>query len=242
MANKVAILRGLAILALLVSIATLVLLACAGPGTRFGLWSFRTGLGLLRYVAYGAIAGSALGLVALLGAGSRIPAALAMILGLSALSVPLGFRHRAASVPMIHDISTDTEDAPKFEAVLVQRTAASNPAEYGGAEIAQQQRQAYPDLVPIIVSEAPARAFERAIDIVRELGWDLVAADRARGHIEATDTTFWFGFKDDVVIRIRAEGSGSRIDVRSLSRVGKSDVGTNARRIRTFRNRMLSRR
>ena len=238
MANKEILVRGLTILALVLSVATLVLLASAGPGTRLGLWSFRTGLGLLRFVAIGAIAGAALGVVALVTGGSRLPATLAILLALAALSVPLLFRHRATSVPAIHDISTDTDDAPKFEAVLARRTGASNPAEYGGAEIAQQQRQAYPDLQPIIVPDPPPRAFDRALGVVRERGWDLADADPKRGHIEATDTTFWFGFKDDVVIRIRAEGSGSRIDVRSLSRVGKSDVGTNARRIREYLRRV----
>ena len=62
----------------------------------------------------------------------------------------------------------------------------------------------------------------------------LVAAEAADGRIEATDTTFWFGFKDDVVVRVQPADNGSRIDVRSESRVGKSDVGTNARRIRAY--------
>jgi uncharacterized protein (DUF1499 family) len=239
MTDKGTTVRGLTILALVVSIAALGLLASAGPGTRLELWSFRTGLGFLRYAAYGAIAGAGLGLVALLLGGRRLPAALALILGLAALAVPLALRQRASSVPVIHDISTDTEDPPVFEAMLAARKGASNPAEYGGAEIAKQQRQAYPDLRPILVPEPPAPAFERTLAVVRELGWELVASDDARGRIEATDTTFWFGFKDDVVIRIRPEGSGSRIDVRSVSRVGKGDVGANAGRIRDLRDRLV---
>ena len=66
------------------------------------------------------------------------------------------------------------------------------------------------------------------------MGWDLVASDPASGRIEATDTTFWFGFKDDIVIRVAAAPGGSRVDIRSLSRVGVSDVGTNAARIRKY--------
>jgi uncharacterized protein (DUF1499 family) len=77
-------------------------------------------------------------------------------------------------------------------------------------------------------------AFEHALATVHKMGWDLVAADAAAGRIEATDTTFWFGFKDDVVIRLRPADEGSRVDVRSLSRVGGGDVGTNAKRIRTY--------
>ena len=66
------------------------------------------------------------------------------------------------------------------------------------------------------------------------MGWEIVASDPAAGRIEATDTTFWFGFKDDVVVRVAAAPDGSRVDVRSLSRVGLSDVGTNAARIRKY--------
>jgi uncharacterized protein (DUF1499 family) len=90
----------------------------------------------------------------------------------------------------------------------------------------------------VVRKEPPARAFDRALDAARGLGWEIVGVEPAEGRIEATDTTFWFGFKDDVVVRIRPEGSRSRIDVRSLSRVGRSDVGANARRIRRFVERL----
>jgi uncharacterized protein (DUF1499 family) len=119
-------------------------------------------------------------------------------------------------------------------AVLAQRAGAANPAEYGGADVAAQQRTAYPDIRPVTLSDPPARAFERALAAARGEGWEIVAAVPAEGRIEATDTTRWFGFKDDVVVRVKPEGSGSRVDVRSLSRVGKSDVGKNASRIREY--------
>ena len=80
----------------------------------------------------------------------------------------------------------------------------------------------------------PAQAFDRAASAAKEMKWDIVATDPAQGRIEATATTFWFGFKDDIVVRITAEGSGSRVDVRSLSRIGKSDVGANAKRVREY--------
>jgi uncharacterized protein (DUF1499 family) len=76
--------------------------------------------------------------------------------------------------------------------------------------------------------------FNRALDVAQRMGWELVAADQASGRIEATDTTTWFGFKDDIVVRVTSWGSGARVDMRSVSRVGRSDVGTNARRIREF--------
>ena len=102
-----------------------------------------------------------------------------------------------------------------------------------------QQRNAYPDLQPVMLKVAPAQAFERALATVGEMGWDLVGSDAAAGRIEATDTTFWFGFKDDVVIRVRPADGGSRVDVRSLSRVGVGDAGTNAKRIRAFRDALV---
>jgi uncharacterized protein (DUF1499 family) len=70
------------------------------------------------------------------------------------------------------------------------------------------------------------------------MGWQIVDANASEGRIEATDTTFWFGFKDDIVIRVAATSGGSRIDVRSVSRVGRSDVGTNAKRIRCYLKRL----
>jgi uncharacterized protein (DUF1499 family) len=76
--------------------------------------------------------------------------------------------------------------------------------------------------------------FDRAVSAARKLGWHVVAAAPAEGRLEATDTTRWFGFKDDVVVRIAPAADGSRVDVRSVSRVGRSDLGTNARRIRAF--------
>jgi uncharacterized protein (DUF1499 family) len=72
------------------------------------------------------------------------------------------------------------------------------------------------------------------------MDWQIVSADTAAGRLEATATTRWFGFKDDVVVRIRPDATGSRVDVRSVSRVGKSDVGTNAARVRTFLARLAS--
>ena len=115
---------------------------------------------------------------------------------------------------------------------------AANQAEYGGPEVAAQQRQAYPDVVPLVL-EAPADvAFGRALGAARGMGWEIVAADSSAGRIEATATTAWFGFKDDVVVRVTPEDGRSRVDVRSVSRVGMSDVGTNAARIRAYLARL----
>ncbi len=228
---------------LILAILAALLLALAGPGTRLGLWPFGTGFDLLRRGAYFGLVAAVAALFQLLVPRWRAPRAWPLVaafaLGLLAAGVPWVWRQRAAQVPPIHDISTDTEDPPGFVAVLPLRADAPNPATYGGAEIAVAQQQAYPDLRPLVLpATAPAAAFARALDAARSVGWAIVAADSAAGRIEATATTGWFGFKDDVVVRIRPAGSGSAIDVRSVSRVGRSDVGTNARRIRAYFERI----
>jgi hypothetical protein len=199
-----------------------------------GWWPFRAGFQMLRYAVYGGMAGAAVALVAVVAGGRRGLAALALVLGLAAILPPWLLQRSARSKPPIHDISTDTDDPPPFVAVAPLRRDAPNPVAYGGPEIAAQQKKAYPDLKPAMLSMAPAPAFDRALQAARDQGWEIVAAVPGEGRIEATDTTRWFGFKDDVVIRVRPDGAGSRVDVRSVSRVGRGDVGTNARRIRGF--------
>lgn len=224
---------------LILAILAAGLLAVAGPGTRLDLWTFRTGFDLLRWGAYLGLAAAAGALVQLAVPRWRPPTVWPLVaalgLGLMAAGVPWFWRQRAGQVPPIHDITTDTDDPPEFVAVLPLRAHAANPAGYGGAEIAAAQRQAYPDIQPLVLAGvAPAVAFGRALDAAKAAGWAVVGTDSAAGRIEATATTGWFGFKDDVVIRIRPADAGSRVDVRSVSRVGGSDVGTNARRIRGY--------
>jgi uncharacterized protein (DUF1499 family) len=224
--------RRVALLALVVAVSGLLVLALAGPGSRLGLWHWRTGLGLLRWAAHLGVAGSALGVVAGLLRGPKAICGPAVALGLAAVAAPWQFQRQARAVPPIHDISTDTQDPPAFVAVTPLRKDASNPPEYAGPEVAAQQQRAYPDLRSLVLPIPPAEAFARAEGAARALGWEIVAAVAQEGRLEATDTTFWFGFKDDVVVRVRPDPAGSRVDVRSKSRVGRSDVGANARRIR----------
>lgn len=227
-----------ALLPLLIAIIAAALLLAAGPGTRMQLWDFRFGFTMMRWAAYTGLAAAAVALVMLLlprirkrGIGGL---ALALVLGLAVALVPWSGMKKARMLPPIHDISTDTKRPPEFVAVLPLRVDAPNPAEYGGPEIAAQQIGAYPDLQTFRMDAAPAQVLERAQEAARSLGWEIVAVDPASGRIEATDTTFWFGFKDDVVIRVEPDGTGSRVDVRSVSRVGGSDVGANTARIRAF--------
>jgi uncharacterized protein (DUF1499 family) len=221
----------------LLGLLAAVLVLAAGPGTRLGLWDFRTGFGVLRWGAYAglaAVAAAVLLLVVRPRSGGVIPLVLGLLLGLGAAFVPWRWMQQARRVPPIHDISTDLDRPPKFVAVLPLRAEAPNPATYGGTEVADAQRRSYPDIKPLLLSVPTGTAYSHALTAARARGWELVAADSAAGRIEATATTPWFGFKDDVVVRVRPEGSGSRIDVRSVSRVGKSDVGANAKRIRTY--------
>jgi uncharacterized protein (DUF1499 family) len=134
----------------------------------------------------------------------------------------------------IHDITTDTEDPPPFVALLALRRTTFNGPDYGGEKIARLQKAAYPDIQPLDLAEPPARAFERALAAARAMGWRIVAAVPEEGRVEATATTPLLRFKDDVVIRVTSRGAGSRVDVRSKSRLGRSDLGANAKRIRAY--------
>jgi uncharacterized protein (DUF1499 family) len=212
----------------LAAIAAIMLLA-SGVGTRLSLWDFRTGFGVLRWAAFVGLAAAVCAVVMLLLPRLRrahgVMLAVALLLGLGVAFVPWNNLRIAKTVPPIHDISTDTTNPPTFVAILPLRANAANSADYGGAEIARQQLAAYPDVRPLQLAMAPAQAFDRALGAARAMGWEIVASDPAAGRIEATATTLWFGFKDDVVIRVQASDKGSRIDVRSVSRVGMSDVG-----------------
>jgi uncharacterized protein (DUF1499 family) len=231
---------------LLFAVIAILIAAVAGSGTRWGAWDFRVGFRLLSWGSYVGIAALALSLVGLVltrpGKARRgfLRALFGFLISLGLLGYLGKWLWVARTVPAIHDISTDTENPPRFVAILPLREDAPNPADYGGPEIAEKQRKGYPDLHPLLLKVAPDRAFERALAAAREMGWIVVQADPLSGRIEATDTTLWFGFKDDIVVRVASAGNGSRIDVRSVSRVGRSDVGTNAKRIKAYLRKMSS--
>ncbi|MFZ2197855.1 MAG: DUF1499 domain-containing protein [Thermodesulfovibrionales bacterium] len=230
-------------LAVVLSVASVM----SGLGTRLEWWGFRAGLDLLRWIVYGQVAMAVISLSCLfLPAARRSDRSLvlllaALVISLVTVSVPVRMFIVARSVPMIHDITTDTDNPPQFNAILKLRKNALNPVAYSGQEVADKQHKAYPDIVPLVFDLAPDQAFELSLKAAKKLGWTIISANKDTGLIEATDTTFWFGFTDDIVIRISPQDRGSRIDLRSLSRVGKSDVGANAKRIREFLKRMKKR-
>ncbi|HXE97996.1 MAG TPA: DUF1499 domain-containing protein [Dongiaceae bacterium] len=228
------------VIALTTAFAALILLLASGIGSHLGLWHFRAGFTLLKYSAWLGLAAALTGGAALAVSYRQrawkavIVSGVAVAIGVTSFAIPYCWKQTAGRVPKIHDISTDTVNPPLFVAVLPLRKDAPNPAEYGGVEIAAKQALAYPDLKPLPLSLPPEQAFGLALETAQRMGWRILAAVPTEGRIEASDTTFWFGFVDDIVIRVRPEGKGSLLDIRSVSRVGLSDVGTNAGRIRKF--------
>ena len=231
---------GLAVLAAFVAVAS-------GSGSRFGLWTFRTGFTVL---AAGAVIAAIAALVSFRGvvtAGRAkagfplVQALLGLALGAATAALPAWELQVARSVPAIHDITTDPQNPPAFVALAATRAAAPNGAVYGGPEVAAAQEAGYPDIKPLQLSMPLAHVFDAALAVARSMGWDIAAAEPGEGRIEATATTLWYGFKDDIVIRVRPDAAGTRLDIRSASRVGKSDVGANARRIRAFLSQVESR-
>ena len=229
---------------LFLAVLGLGLLVLSGPVTRAGLWHFRTGLlvfGVALLSAIFAFTLSVVGLVVprLRGQSGR-HLAVTLVMSLLVMAGPAMFVQRARGVPAIHDITTDLDNPPVFVDMISIRAAgqAANPPEYGGVAVAAQQKAAYPDIAPLELNAPPAEAFAKALAAARAMGWEIVAEKASEGRIEATDTTAFFGFKDDVVVRVGATAAGSRIDVRSKSRVGRSDVGKNAARIRAYLERL----
>lgn len=238
----------------LLAAVVLVILACAiaavlsGFGHRWDWWGYRTGFAVLRWSVYIAAGAGVVALLAFVAAAVAKHTANA-VLGLTgaivaaALVLPAWqIQRTGATVPRIHDITTDIDNPPAFVAIVPLRKNAPNPPSYDGAKTAAEQKTAYADIQPVQLAMPPAQAYQHALDVAQAMGWEIVATAPAQGRIEATDSTFWFGFKDDVVIRVSDAGNqASRIDVRSKSRVGRNDFGTNAKRVRAYLRNVAAR-
>jgi uncharacterized protein (DUF1499 family) len=239
-----------AMIAMLTRIGFWLAVACAlaaamsGIGYRSDWWPLAMGFGLLRWSAYGAIAATVLGIVGTVatrpGSAKRgfAMALAAAVIGTATWSGPAFMLYRARQVPPIHDITTDTANPPRFVAVVPLRPASANTLEYGGPDVAALQSGAYPKIIPVVLNISAEAAFAHAVAVARDMGWTIQAVVPAEGRIEATDTTPVFGFKDDIVIRVAPAAIGSRVDIRSQSRVGRSDIGANAKRIERFLERL----
>lgn len=237
--RPIALFRGLVIFLALAAAAALL---ASAPGYRLGLWPFRAGISLVRWAGMLGAAAVLLACISLTIPRLRAGGVRGLLVALAVAGASAGitgfWAARGASAPRIHDISTDTDNPPAFVAALPLRGGAENSVIYGGPRLAAEQRSAYPDIAPLVLAAPPREAFARAQRAAAELGWRVIAADPVAGRLEATDRTAWFGFEDDIVVRIAAAEGGSRVDVRSVSRVGRSDLGANARRIRAFLARL----
>ena len=234
----------LCVTGLVVAIGCALAALGAGLGYRFGWWHFRTGIATLGYVFWVAAGTAVFCAIALVLAAARSNAS-AIVMGLAGLAIagitawiPYSLRMTANSVPAIHDISTDVSSPPQFVRVASLRKPDDHPVAYDGPAVGEQQRKAYPDLAPMVLKAPREKVFAAAQGALASMGLDLVEADAAQGRVEATATSLLFGFKDDVVVRVADVGDGTKVDVRSKSRVGRNDFGMNARRIRAFQEKL----
>ena len=221
----------------LTSVIAILLVALAGPLYKFGVVELGTAFTGFKFGLFAGIAALVLLAIQLLfkrNTASIESALASAVLALAAIAVPLGMMNTAKNVPPIHDISTDLVNPPEFVATAPLRADAPNPVAYAGAEVAEQQRTAYPDLQTLTYAQSKPELVEASKQAIENLGWELVNVDVDKGIIEATDTTAWFGFEDDVIIRVTDNDSERLVDIRSKSRVGQSDLGKNAARIHSF--------
>ncbi len=223
-----------------VAIGCALAMLVAGPGYRFGWWHYGTGIAMIATVFWVAVGSAAVCAVATVLA-TRVNARRALVLSLVGLVIagvtawlPYDMRMTAAALPAIHDITTDLADPPRFVRVAALRTPGDHPVAYDGPAVGAQQQKAYPDLAPLILKAPRDKVFVAAQGALASMGLELVDADAAQGRIEATATSLLFGFKDDVVVRIADDANATKVDVRSKSRVGRHDMGMNAKRIRAF--------
>lgn len=233
--------------ALMVAAVVLLVILVTGPlGYKFGLVPLQPSILSLPIAAIGGLLVFVVGMIYLIiairaGLGrDRNLIVVAMVLGLLPFAIVGPQMGAAGAVPPIHDITTDVDNPPAFVALADIRKAAPNGIEYGSEnmsaeELAEKTLEGYPDLAPLMTPLDPQAALSRAQATLTSMGLDIVSVDADAGMIEATATTFWFGFKDDMIVRVvgNAEG-GSRVDLRSMSRVGQSDIGANAARIMKF--------
>ena len=217
----------------------------SGVGYRLGLWHFRTGFAILLWTFWGALGAALISLAALIVSRNAKPGVLYMgVLGLLiaivTAYVPWSYKRTVSTVPYIHDITTDVGNPPEFLAARTLRKEGDHPVTYDGPEVGAQQKEAYPDLAPLITKAPKEQVFDAAKSTLASMGMEISDANPAEGRLEAVATTLLYGFKDDMVVRIQTSAEGTRVDVRSKSRVGRSDLGVNAKRIRTFLSKLRS--
>jgi uncharacterized protein (DUF1499 family) len=233
-----------AIVALLIGLFAGVAGLLGGFGYRWGWWALGTGFAVVRWSAYVALGGGALGLAALVmppwrnALIWRCVAIAAVFVGVAVPGVPYLAQRAAETAPRINEVTTDLENPPLFVAVLPLRAGSPNTATYSGGDTPRRQREGFPDIVPAHLAMTTLDAFARVEVVAEQMGWTIVAAVPSQGRLEAVAETAWFGLKDDIVVRITEDGAGARVDIRSKSRIGGFDRGVNGRRVREFLRRL----
>lgn len=225
----------------LISIGLVLVALLAALGSKFGFWPGSLGVQAYVLTTIGAL------ICAIAGAISLVLSALnpewkhlvsrfgivvviaAAFLGYTFMWMP------RLDQPTLHDISTDLTNPPAFDAALRLRGNKSNSVTFSEKKAAVQ-RQLYPELKSLVLPEDMGVVFERSLTIARSMDWEIIASHPDLGRIEAVATSFWFRFKDDIVIRIlpSKDSGGSVVDLRSTSRIGISDLGANAKRVKQF--------
>lgn len=233
-------------IALLVAVLAVALAALMVFGSSLGLWEPIVGFMASR--KYNNLLGYIVVVVALLALISSVTtknkgvlaSTIALILGLAILAPSImALLIEPVKYPPIHDITTNTQSPPQFIFLTDSRPGAKNSLVYGGDHIAAQQVQAYPSIQPI-VSELPSTAaYQKALTVAQDMGWTIVYQDPQTLHFESTARTPFFNFADDVVVTVSSFKQNSRIDVRSVSRIGIGDRGVNAKRIQEFSRRFV---
>lgn len=226
-----------------VSILGALTVLLSGYGYQWGWWEFRLGFQMIPWGTGAAVLGgifSAVGYFRYKGKEANYKAAGITGMALAVLAlINIGYWYSEVQqgYPPIHDITTDTMNPPEFVAIVPLRKDAPNPVAYAGEETAEAQREFYDGLETLNVSLSYDAAYDRALETAREMPWKIVGENKQEGRIEAYEKLGWFGFVDDVVIRVDTTENGSKIDVRSKSRIGRGDLGVNAKRIRAYLQR-----
>jgi uncharacterized protein (DUF1499 family) len=235
----------LATAGLIIAVSCAAAAIFSGIGYRVGLWHFRTGFTILQWAFWGALAAALISLAGLIAGRNTRPGVLFMgllglLIAIVTAYIPWSYKRTVSSVPYIHDITTDVGNPPEFVAARTLRKEGDHPVAYDGPEVGAQQKEAYPDLAPLITKAPKEQVFDVAKSTLASMGLEITDANPADGKLEGVDTTLLYGFKDDMVVRIQESPQGTRVDVRSKSRVGRSDLGVNAKRIRTFLTKLRS--
>ncbi len=224
-----------------------VTIVSAGPGTRLGVWEFGTGISIIRKMAIPSMIMAVMAILSFIAslfmARKLVPLMfIAAVAAVVAAIVPLKFEQNLAANPYIHDITTDFENPPAI--VAAADLPRKNPVAYLGSDpapnseitIAEAQRKYFPDIQPLIVDKKINEIADISSAIIREMKMEILKESMTDESAisEATYTSFWFGFVDDFIVRIMPKDGKLRIDVRSKSRVGTSDLGANAHRVQDF--------